>query len=214
MKTDQLIGLLATQPGAVDPLRAARGVLLASGIGIALSLALMAIALGPNPALVDSATGSPMFWVKFGFVGAFAAAAMGVLMRLARPGMALGRAVHALAAPVAILWVLASLALLAAEPGQRLPLVTGQTWTLCPWLIAALSVPSFVSLMYAVRSLAPTRLRLAGAGAGLLAGALGACVYQFHCPELAAPFLGVWYVLGMLIPAGVGALVGPRVLRW
>jgi hypothetical protein len=39
-------------------------------------------------------------------------------------------------------------------------------------------------------------------------------VYAFHCPELAAPFLGVWYVLGMLIPAALGALIGPRVLHW
>jgi hypothetical protein len=29
-----------------------------------------------------------------------------------------------------------------------------------------------------------------------------------------APFLAVWYVLGMLIPAGAGALLGRRVLRW
>jgi hypothetical protein len=47
-----------------------------------------------------------------------------------------------------------------------------------------------------------------------LAGALGALAYVLHCPELEAPFLAVWYLLGMLIPAGVGALVGPRVLRW
>jgi hypothetical protein len=71
-----------------------------------------------------------------------------------------------------------------------------------------------VLLLAAVHSLAPTRLRLAGAGVGLLAGALGALVYTVHCPEFAAPFLAVWYVLGMLIPAAVGALIGPYVLRW
>jgi hypothetical protein len=32
--------------------------------------------------------------------------------------------------------------------------------------------------------------------------------------ELAASFLGTWYVLGMLIPAVLGALIGPRLLRW
>jgi hypothetical protein len=75
-------------------------------------------------------------------------------------------------------------------------------------------VPAFVAVLWAMKGLAPTRLRLAGAGAGLLAGALGALVYTLHCPELAAPFLGVWYVLGILIPAAFGAVVGPRVLRW
>ena len=32
--------------------------------------------------------------------------------------------------------------------------------------------------------------------------------------RLDAPFLAVWYVLGMLVPTALGALVGPRVLRW
>jgi hypothetical protein len=31
---------------------------------------------------------------------------------------------------------------------------------------------------------------------------------------MAAPFIGIWYLLGMLIPAAAGALVGPRLLRW
>jgi hypothetical protein len=62
--------------------------------------------------------------------------------------------------------------------------------------------------------MAPTRLRLAGAAGGLAAGAAGALVYTLHCPELAAPFLASWYVLGMLIPTAAGALLGPRLLRW
>jgi hypothetical protein len=39
-------------------------------------------------------------------------------------------------------------------------------------------------------------------------------VYTLHCPELAAPFLGLWYVLGMLLPALAGAALGPWLLRW
>ena len=71
-----------------------------------------------------------------------------------------------------------------------------------------------MATLWAMKGLAPTRLALAGAGAGLLAGALGALVYALHCPELAASFLAVWYVLGIAIPALAGALLGPRVLRW
>jgi hypothetical protein len=65
-----------------------------------------------------------------------------------------------------------------------------------------------------MKGLAPTRLRLAGAAAGFVAGATGTLVYCVHCPEMAAPFLGFWYVLGMLIPTTVGALLGNRLLRW
>jgi hypothetical protein len=57
-------------------------------------------------------------------------------------------------------------------------------------------------------------LALSGAGAGLLAGALGTLVYALHCPESAAPFIGIWYVLGIAIPTLAGAMLGPRVLRW
>jgi hypothetical protein len=68
--------------------------------------------------------------------------------------------------------------------------------------------------LWALKGAAPTRLAWSGAGAGLLAGALGTLVYALHCPEMAAPFLAVWYLLGMAIPTAVGAALGPRLLRW
>jgi len=75
-------------------------------------------------------------------------------------------------------------------------------------------VPVFAATLWAMKGLAPTRPALAGAAAGLLAGAMAALVYALHCPEMEAPFIGVWYVVGMLIPAAAGALLGPLVLRW
>ncbi|HZW72970.1 MAG TPA: NrsF family protein, partial [Caldimonas sp.] len=66
----------------------------------------------------------------------------------------------------------------------------------------------------ALRSLAPTRLAAAGAAAGALAGGAGAAVYAWHCNEMTLPFVAVWYVLGMAIPAGLGALLGRRWLQW
>ncbi len=46
------------------------------------------------------------------------------------------------------------------------------------------------------------------------AGGLGALAYTLHCPALAAPFLGLWYTIGIAIPAAAGALLGPALLRW
>lgn len=54
---------------------------------------------------------------------------------------------------------------------------------------------------------------LAGAASGLLAGAIATLVYCLHCPEMTAPFLAIWYVLGMASPTAPGALLGPRVRR-
>jgi hypothetical protein len=104
--------------------------------------------------------------------------------------------------------------LLEAAPGERAALVFGATWASCPFNVALLSAPVFVALLWAMKGLAPTQPALAGAAAGLLAGATGALVYTLHCPEMAAPFLAVWYFLGMLIPTALGALLGPYLLRW
>jgi hypothetical protein len=38
--------------------------------------------------------------------------------------------------------------------------------------------------------------------------------YALYCPEMAAPFVAIWYLLGMLIPAAAGAVLGPLLLRW
>jgi hypothetical protein len=65
-----------------------------------------------------------------------------------------------------------------------------------------------------MRSLAPTRLRLAGAAAGLLASSVATIVYCLHCPEMSPAFWGVWYAMGMVMPALIGAWLGPRLLRW
>jgi hypothetical protein len=115
---------------------------------------------------------------------------------------------------VLAIWLLAVITLARADAAQRAVLFFGDTWDVCPFLIAMLSVPTFVTAMWAMKGLAPTRLRLAGAAAGLLAGAVGALVYCLHCPEMGAPFIGFWYLLGTLIPTSVGALLGPQLLRW
>jgi hypothetical protein len=96
----------------------------------------------------------------------------------------------------------------------RLALVLGHTWRVCPILIALLSTPTFGAMLWAVRGMAPVRLRATGAAVGLLAGATATVAYCLHCPEISPAFWSIWYLLGMTIPAAVGALIGPRVFRW
>ena len=213
MKTDDLIAVLSRQAEAVDPHTPIRRLLLASLIGVAAALPLMLWHLGINPGLAGDAQ-TPMFWIKWGFVVLVVGASAVLVARLARPGVDVRRAVQAVAAPVVALWALAAAVLFAAAPDERMPLVMGSSWSSCPLNIALLSLPALVLLLSAVRTLAPTRLRMAGAATGLLAGALGTLAYLLHCPELEAPFLAIWYVIGMATPAVIGAVIGPRVLRW
>jgi hypothetical protein len=213
MKTDDLVAMLAAGAGPVEPRATTRRYAVAMGWGTAGSLVVMVLLLGIRPDLRQVAL-EPMFWIKLVFPLSLAVAALAANTRLSRPGTRLGRVPLALAMPVVIVWVMAALVLSAAAPGQRAALILGTTWDLCPILVGLVSAPSFVAAMWAMRGLAPTRLALAGAAAGLLAGAIGAAVYALHCDEMQAPFLAVWYLLGMLGPAAVGALLGPRLLRW
>jgi hypothetical protein len=213
MNTDELAKLLATGAEAVDPRAPARRAAAAVGAGALVAVALMAAWLGVRPDLAQDA-GVPMLWVKFAFVAWLAVGGWIAALRLARPGARLARVPAALAAPLIAMWLLGAIALAGADSPRRAELLLGQTWSACPVNIAVLSLPVFAAALWGLKGFAPTRLRLAGAAAGLLAGGTGALVYAFHCPELAAPFLGVWYVLGMLVPVVLGALIGPRVLRW
>jgi hypothetical protein len=212
MKTDDLVAALARSAEADHRRPVAR---LAAGalFGVLVAVPLMLWALGMNPAIASDAR-TPMFWVKLLFVAAIAMISWLVVRRLAQPGAQPRRALRALAIPVVAMAVLGIVVLAAAPADQRMALLMGSSWRACPFNISLLAIPALVILLAAVRSLAPTRLRLAGAGVGLLAGALGALVYTVHCTEFEAPFLAVWYVLGMLIPAVIGALIGPRLLRW
>jgi hypothetical protein len=213
MKTDDLVLLLATDAGRAPRQAAARRYALALGLGVAAAGVLMLALLGVRADLAQALC-LPMFWIKLGYAAALAAASLQAVQRLSRPGASLAGVPSALAAPVLAMWALAAVALAGAAPEQRLSLLLGSTWAACPLLIALLSAPVFAATMLALRSLAPTDLPLAGAAAGLLSGSIGALVYCLHCPEMGAPFIGTWYLLGMLIPAAAGASMGRYVLRW
>lgn len=213
MKTDELIAMLAAGAAPVEPRATQRRYVTAMGWGAFGSTLLMALLLGVRPDLAE-ATRLPMFWVKLFFPALLCAAALYATSRLSRPGMTADRAPLMLAAPVVAIWLLAIWSLLGADSAQRQELIFGETWKECPFNITLLALPAFAAALWAMKGLAPTRPALAGACAGLLAGAMGALAYALHCPELAAPFLAIWYLLGMLIPAAMGALLGPWLLRW
>lgn len=213
MNTDDFIDLLATGTQPVEAGATRRRHLLALGWGLLGAVILMLVLLGVRQDIAQAIT-LPMFWIKLAFPLCLAGAALFASTRLSQPGVRLGRVTWALGAPVAIIWGMASAALLSVAPEERLTLLLGQTWAVCPLLISMLSVPTFVGTFWAIKGLAPTRPALAGAAAGLLSSATATSVYALHCPEMAAPFLATWYLLGMLIPTATGALLGARWLRW
>ena len=212
MRTDDLIARLSE---GLQPVRkAAVGRTLAVGLigGIIGSALLMVATMGIRPdLLVAMADGA--FWMKFTYTIVIAALGLWIVERLGRPGTEVKRPLALLVLPVVAILVLMAIQLAPAN-ADRHALIMGHSAKVCALLIALLAIPLFGGIFLALRQLAPTRLAQAGAAAGLLAGGAAATIYAFHCGESAAPFVAIWYSLGMLACALLGWALGPMLLRW
>jgi hypothetical protein len=213
MKTEDLISFLSTGVAPVDPRVAARRFGRALALGAAGALVLMAVVFGVRPD-IGLMFRTPIFWAKLAFPAALGGATLLLVARLSRPGVTIGKFWAAPAVPVLVVWCAAVAVVVLAPPDARMPMVMGHTWRTCPLNILLLSVPAFVAVFWAIRGLAPTRLRLAGAAGGLLAGTVATFAYSFHCPEMSVAFWAIWYFLGMGLAGVIGGLLGPRFLRW
>ncbi|MYM22220.1 DUF1109 family protein [Duganella sp. FT135W] len=215
MKTDDLIEMLSSGPdaGVAAGAKSGGALLLPLLAGLVASAVLMLVLLGVRPDLAEEMT-QLAFWSKLIFSLALAAAGWLAVKRLSAPGARTAGLPFFLSMPVLLAWFAAALLLVSAVPEARAGMFWGSTWRYCPLLIALISMPIFAATLHFMRNRAPTQLRTAGAAAGFAAGGAAAAVYCLHCPELSIVFVGFWYLLGMLIPAAVGAMIGPRVLAW
>ncbi|PWB34153.1 anti-sigma F factor [Pseudomonas sp. SDI] len=213
MKTDELITLLATAEGPVDRHALGRRLVLALLGGMLAALLLIVTLYGVRSDLAEVAR-MPLFWAKVALPGSLALLGLWLTQRLARPGVNGGVVWGLLGLPLALVWLGAALVLFGAPVEARAELIFGRTWRTCAMNIALLSVPVLIAVFWALRGLAPTRLRQAGAAGGLLAGSSATLAYCLHCPEMEVPFWGTWYLLGMSLPTVLGGVLGPRLLRW
>ena len=214
MDTDRLVAMLARDAEPVT--RGASGHRFATALvaGSVAAVVLMLALLGLRPDLRE-AVRDPMFWVKLGVPALLLASGLAACTRLGRPGSRVGAAAVALlaadrrdlAARSARARLRSAVCTRRSGPGRQLGRLRGSA--LRSW-----RRPRSLAAFWAMQGLAPTRPALAGAFSGLMAGAAGALVYAWHCPEMAAPFIATWYLLGIAGPAVVGALIGPVLLRW
>jgi hypothetical protein len=213
MKTDDLVEILARGLTAPEQASPYDRITTAIAWGVAGAALGMALILGVRKDLVEAMALS-MFWVKIFFPASLAVIAFYALRRMAIPGRLDVRLVLLLGLPVMLVGALGLASYASAAAGERNGLLFGDTWHHCLIFVPVLSVPLFMVLFRALKELAPTRPMLTGAVAGLLAGAVSAAIYALHCPELAPPFIAVWYSLGMAIPTLTGSLAGHYLLRW
>lgn len=213
MRTSDLVKLLA---GDASPVRAAPmtpRLLVAALAGALVSAGLLVVWLGLRP--MGVAMASPSFWMKAGYAALLALAGLLTAAQLGRPGGRVGLALWLALAAVAWLGMLAMKETMRTPAGGMAHLWLGWSWSACPFRILALAAPVLAALFLAMtRMTAPTRPALAGAAAGLFAGAVGASVYGLYCQETAAAFVVAWYTLGIAACAALGAAIGARLLRW
>jgi hypothetical protein len=213
MSTDDLIASLSKDLAPAQRRMGFNRLALGLGAGVLVAAVIMPIWLGVRPDLA-AAAGSAPFWIKFAYTLAVGASMFWLLERLGRPGARTAAQTLTTLAPPSALLVLAGSQLMLSEASQRHHLMMGASSDVCPWRIVALALPILAGALWALRGLAPTRLTLTGAVAGLCAGGAGAFVYAFHCDESAMPFVALWYSCGILVSGAIGAVLGRRLLRW
>jgi hypothetical protein len=211
--TDDLIASLSTNLIPVRTGAVVRRITIAVAIGLVISTVGMVLWLGLRSDLAEAVL-TPVFWIKFGYGTALAMTGFFMVRRLAQPGLSGRRPLIAAACIFGVAALLGAIQIGLSPAQAREALIMGSSAFRCPLYIVALSLPFLVVNIVTLRSLAPTNLPLAGFAAGLMAGALGAWVYAFHCGEEGLPFLAIWYTLGILFVGAIGALLGRFAMRW
>lgn len=211
MKTDDLIHMLATQAGPVQKGLFARSLMPAAALALGFSASVTWLVLGWVPPEILSMAGMQL---KLAYVAVLALASGALLYRLGKPGMPIRMQQALVLALPMLMMAYGALGYMVTPEDQKAHALWGHSYLTCPWTIAALSVPGLFAAFWAASKMAPTRIRLTGAVCGLFAGALGAAGYAFACSEVAAPFVALWYTLGIGLVAALGAAVAPRLIRW
>lgn len=213
MKTEELIQSLAANVKPVS--QRAVGQRLALGMigGAIVALIVIVTWLGLRPDLASAMQGFPL-WMKVTYTASLGIVAITATSSLARPETKSLRWLWLLAVPILLLAGIGIAEFAYAPAGAAVDIWLGDSWQVCPWIVLILSLPIFFGLLWSYRRFAPTQLRAAGATAGLSAGAWAATLYCLHCPEVSAMFVLTWYSLGIGLATLLGALIGPKVLRW
>jgi hypothetical protein len=214
MRTNDLIDkLVADYVAEPPPKPVAHRLVMAIIGGLAISAALFSITLGPRPDIL-SALSAWRFDIKWADNLVLVIAAAWVALRLSRPITTPPSAMRALIVPALLLLAAVTYELVTVPASEWPARAMGVNGVMCLANIIFLSVLPLTATIYALRQGAPMSPALAGAAAGLLAGALGATVFAMHCTNDSPLFVAIWYTLAIGLTAIVGLLVGQYVLRW
>ncbi len=205
--TDDLIANFAAQ-GAEPPPHVLRRFVLPLIAVSAISAAFWLLLLGEPFTAAERYGPLPMI-AKWGFSLPLVFGSAYALLAMGKPGQAVQGRLLFLAIPFA-----AAAALLVVDLSNGGGGFPGETWDRCLLAMGTFGPLCFAGAIVATRWLAPTELRKAGAVAGIFGGSVAMSAYAPFCPELGMAFMTTFYILPILIMAGIGWLAGPKLLRW
>lgn len=211
MKTVDLIDLLSNEAGPAPKVSMARRLVPAGLLGGLIAAILVLAMLGLIP---QSMFAEPGPWIKIAYASALTFAAAWLVARLGKPGASGRQAFLAVMGVLGVMAIAGVISYLGTPESERAAALMGHSWLVCPWAILSLSLPVLTGSFWAMRGLAPTNLAPAGAACGVFSGAVAALAYALACTEPAAPFIAVWYTLGIALSGALGAFLGPKFLRW
>jgi hypothetical protein len=213
VKTNDLIDSLSEKlaPTRTAPLY--RYMVVSLVAGAVLSVALSLAGLGPRT--LNSRPDIVFVFAKIAFAASIIAVGAFFLMRASVPGRT-RPANHLLAIlPIALLALLWWRELIHVSPQHLHEQIFGTNWSLCIFAIPAIAIAPYALIVATIRKrAAPTDLVRAGAFAGMTSGGISALAYAVHCTDDSILFVASWYVAAVAICALIGALLGPRILRW
>jgi hypothetical protein len=172
------------------------------------ALLLLALVFGIQPHMAAVVATSP-FQFKVTAMAVLGCGAALVVRHLGRPGSS-GLAFAALIPGVVVLLAGAAL----DRSGFPLTGASDLSVPICVAYIVLLSLPPLAILLGTLKTGVLTRPAMAGAAAGMLAGAIGGAAYAFVCKNDGAGFVAIWYPVAIVSVAALGALVGRRWLAW
>jgi hypothetical protein len=140
------------------------------------------------------------------------AAAFAASLALSRPDFSL-RAVFVWLPAALILAIGVAAELAFAPPQTWFARMVGGNPFACFASVFLLALPVLIGALWALRHSAPEHPRVAGACAGLLAGAVSAALFLAHCPENSLLYTLAWHVPAIVLVAALGVLAGERLLR-
>jgi hypothetical protein len=214
MRTNDLIDkLVADYVAEPPPKPVAHRLVMAIIGGLTISAALFSITLGTRPDIL-SALSTWRFDIKWADNLVLVIAAAWVALRLSRPITTPPSAMRALIVPALLLLAAVTYELVTVPASEWPARAMGVNGVMCLANIIFLSVLPLTATIYALRQGAPMSPALAGAAAGLLAGALGATVFAMHCTNDSPLFVAIWYTLAIGLVSMFGLLIGRHVLRW